>query len=256
MFKYLWVCVFLGSVIMANERVTYTFEGVKDPRLSAQFSVRYIASSDSKACTNLRLVTGTKRPAMADKVYEIPDGNYSITMPISFGADSSKCGYQFRRIELKVRRKNDDELYSSHVLLDTETKSRPIYYGRWGGSGGQRSIEMPSSLETNKKYFRIAQETRFLCATKWYEHDEGTSFFCRMQLGDGKGDNRFIPLNDAQTIVTHSHLGVDEVKNETLRLDITVEEKRCLRVSRQGKKEQDIFREVPKHWWSWMKIWN
>lgn len=254
MYKLLLASVFLGSFILAQEPITYTFQGVKDPRLSAKFIVRYIGSKESEECTNLRLVTGTKRPVMADQVYTVPDGNYSITMPVALADDVNNCGYQFRRIELALRRKYDDELYSLHVLLDTyPTRVHTIYYGTVSGFGGRRSREMPSELRTDKKHYRIADETTFLCATHWFEYDEHASFFCRMQIGDGEGDNRFVPLNEAQTIVTHPRFGINEIKNETLHLDIQVEEKRCTKLTQERKKVSDHFREAPKPWWARMR---
>ena len=250
MYKLLLASVLLGPFILAQEPITYTFQGVKDPRLSAKFIVRYIGSKESEECTNLRLVTGTKRPVMADQVYTVPDGNYSITMPVAIEDDVNNCGYQFRRIELALRRKYDDELYSLHILLDTEPKVSAIYYGHRSGFGGPRSLEMPSTLHTDKKHYRIAQETHFLCATEWHERFDQTVFFCRMQIDDGQGENQFIPLDETKTEVTHPRFGIDDIMSETLHLDIQVEEERCIKFTRERKKELDHFREVPKPWWA------
>ena len=258
MYKLLLASVMLGPFILAQEPITYTFQGVKDPRLSAKFIVRYIGSKESEECMNLRLTTGTKRPVMADQVYDVPDGNYSITMPVALEDDVNNCGYQFRRIELALRRKYDDERYSLHVLLDTNpTRVSAIYYGKKSGFGGTTSLEMPSELRTDKKHYRIADETTFLCATKWFEDDEYASFFCRMQIGDGEGDNRFVRINESQTVVTHPRFGINEIKSETLHLDIQVEEERCTKFTLKRKNVSDHFREAPRPWWAWiLEAWQ
>jgi hypothetical protein len=121
-----------------------------------------------------------------------------------------------------LRRQYDNELYSRHILLGNQPKVHAIYFGHKTGmsGGGVSPLLMPGSLYTDKRYFRIAKETQYICRTKWYAYDGHTTFYCFMQIRDGKGENQFVPTNEQQTVVAHPELGIDEMKTDTLHVDI------------------------------------
>ena len=89
--------------LCAQEPVIYTIEGTKDPRLVAKYIVSYVSTGTSEECTTRKASTGTKRPAIGSRVYEVNDANYSIKVPIALTEDEENCGYRFRRIELVMR---------------------------------------------------------------------------------------------------------------------------------------------------------
>jgi len=235
--------------LCAQEPVVYTIEGTKDPRLQAKYKVSYVSTGTSEECTTRKASTATKRPAIASRVYEVKDANYSIQIPIALEEDEENCGYRFRRIELVMRRLYDDDLYSLHMILNSKPYARTIYYGRKGGMGGQASLVMPAKLTTDKTFYRIAEDTRFLCRTEWFPkkvkiYEEHSIFHCVMQIGDGRGANAFIPTNPQKTYVKHPALGVDTLKNETLHVDIIADDDGCRAIGNGGKK--DYFRTLPK----------
>ena len=237
----------LPVVSLANDPVVYTFEGKKDPRLVATFSVIYVGTSKSRDCTVAKPTTATRRPAIGFKNYPVREENYRIQIPVYQQETDGQCGYKFSAIELTLRRKNDGDRYSRHIILDTKQKVSPIYYGRRGGiGGGGRNPLTPSRFYTDRKYFRIATETNYLCRTKFYERLNGTTFYCFMQIRDGQGQNQFIwPTKYSR--VTHPELGIDEIENETFQVDFIADDQGSEIYLGRGKGVlQDYFRMPPK----------
>jgi len=267
--KLLLLSILAFTTLLAQEPVIYTIEGKKDPRLEAFFKVLYVSTGTSEECTKPKLSTGTRKPVIGARTYAIKDENYSIQIPIALIEDENNCGYRFARIELVMRRLYDDDLYSLHMILNSKPEAEAIYYGRKGGFGGQASLIMPGKLLTDKTFYRIAKDTRFLCRTEWYPPkysdeagklelhrfykrkglpetlgDESTDFHCVMQIGDGTGENAFIPTNPQKTFVKHPSLGIDTLKNETLHVDIIADDEGSRAIEPGIPK--DYFRTIPK----------
>ncbi|MGD9971381.1 MAG: hypothetical protein AB7S65_13150 [Sulfuricurvum sp.] len=267
--KTLTLLILLFIPLLAQDPVIYTIEGKKDPRLDAVYRVLYVSTGTSEECTTRKLSTGTKKPAIGSKTYAIKDENYSIKIPIALEEDENNCGYRFERIELIMRRLYDDDLYSLHMILNKKPEAEAIYYGRKGGFGGQASLIMPGKLLTDKTYYRIAENTRFLCRTNWYPAkysdeagklelhrfykrkglpetlgDESTDFHCIMQIGDGAGVNAFIYPDPHISYAKNSALGVDTLKNETLHVDIIADDEGSRAILKGLPK--DYFRTLPK----------
>ncbi len=250
----------LFGVLFAQEPVTYTIEGKKDPRLEARFRVLYVSTGTSKECTSTKLSTGTRKPMIGARVFEVKDENYSIQIPIALEEDENNCGYSFRRIELVMNRLYDDDLYSLHILLDSYPEARAIYYGRRGGMGSNPSPDMPAKLLTDKTYYRIAEDTRFFCRTDWtpkirlpilgangkveWKDSEHTNFHCIMQIEDGKGENTFIYPDPQLRYATNPALGIDTLKSETLHVDIIADDEGSMAIEKGIIK--DYFRTLPK----------
>lgn len=245
--KLLPFIILLCTSLFAQEPVTYTIEGKKDPRLEARFIVSYISTSTSKECTSTKLSTGTKKPMIGARVFDVKDENYSIKIPIALEEDENNCGYSFRRIELVMNRLYDDDLYSLHILLDSYPEAYTIYYGYKGGMGGESGLEMPAKLLTDKTYYRIAKDTKFLCRTEWFPkkiYEEHSVFYCIMQIGNGKGENMFIYPDPHISYATNPELGVDTLKSETLHVDIIADDEGS-RAIKDGI-IKDYFRTLPK----------
>jgi len=244
----LFILLALATVLTATDPVTYTIEGKKDPRLSAIFIVSYVSTGTSEECTTRKLSTGTKKPMIGARVFEVKDENYSVQIPIALAEDENNCGYRFRRIELVMRRLYDDDLYSLHMILNRKPEAEAIYYGDKSGMMSFPSPDMPAKLLTDKTYYRIAESTRFLCRTDWFpkdHEDEGHSWFhCIMQIGDGTGENAFIYPDPQLRYATNPALGVDTLKNETLHVDIIADDDGCRAIGNGGQK--DYFRTLPK----------
>lgn len=235
------------TALLAQDPVIYTIEGKKDPRLEARYIVSYVSTGISEECTTRKLSTGTRRPVIGSKVYEVKDENYSVKIPIALTEDENNCGYRFERIELVMRRLYDDDLYSLHVILNNKPETRVIYYGHKGGQGSSPSPEMPAKLLTDKTYYRIAENTRFLCRTRWYEDSQDSTLHCIMQIGDGTGENAFIYPDPHISYAKNSALGIDTLKNETLHVDIIADDEGSTANMKMEKKIiKDHFRELSK----------
>jgi hypothetical protein len=267
--KIIPILLLIITQLLAQDPVIYTIEGKKDPRLDAVYRVLYVSTGTSEECTTRKLSTGTRKPVIGARTYAIKDENYSIQIPIALTEDENNCGYRFERIELVMRRLYGDDLYSLHMILNRKPEAQVIYYGRKGGFGGKPGHDMPGKLTTDKTYYRIAENTRFLCRTDWYPAkysdeagklelhrfykakrlpetlgDESTDFHCIMQIGDGTGANAFIyPDPDTRT-ANNPALGVDTLKNETLHVDIIADDDGCRAIGNGGQK--DYFRTIPK----------
>jgi len=228
-----------------RDPVIYTIQGTKDPRLQATFFATYVSSSKSKICSYNNPTTGTRKVEVGNKQFAVTEENYRIEIPIFLPESENGCGYRFSRIELMLRRLYDNDLYSRHILLDRTSRVNAIYHGdKTGIRGGGGHPMMPGTLMTDKRYFRIAKKTQYICRTQWYPKLKNrTSLYCFMQIKDGKGDNQFIRPT-ALSRVTHPEFGADEIKNEVLQVDILADDLGSKAYT--GKEVlQDYFRTLP-----------
>ena len=257
--KILYLLLFLTIEIFAQRQAIYTIKGKKDSRLTAKYIASYISTSKSKECSHSNPSTGTRKVDIGTKIYKIMQENYSIDIPVYLAEDEDNCGYRFSRIELVIRRLYDDDFYSLHMILNKKPNAQAIYFGHKGGMSASSSIIMPAKLLTDKQFFRIANDTKFLCKTKWYPNRKRgkssrypslydvnySTFYCTMQIKDGKNENKFISVNKNNTYVTHPKFGIDEIKNDTLNVDILVDENESYAYT--GKEIlNDKFRELKK----------
>lgn len=212
----------------SEEPIVYTIKGKKDPRLTATFLASYVSTSRSEACSYKQATTSSRKVRIADRAYPVSEENYRIEIPIFLKENETECGYRFSRIELVLRRNYDKSLYSKHIVLDRTPKVRAIYEGRAGGYGSATGPLHPAKLTTSKKYFRVATETSYICMTWFYTRikpTHNTALVCRMQIRNGEGKNKFIPTNPQKTVVTHSEFGADQIKSETLIINMLADDK-------------------------------
>lgn len=220
-------------------QVTYTIHGRKDPRLQATFLASYISTSKSEACSYRNPTTATRKVRIGSKTYPITEEHYRIEIPVYLDESENECGYRFARIEVLLRRQHDQELYSRHILLANSPKVMAIYFGRKGGFGGQASLTMPSEITTDKRHFRVARKTQYVCRTKYREWKHSSGFYCFMRIRDGEGENRFIPTNEWKTRATHPEFGIDELESDTLQVDFLADD--------QGSKRYTGKETLPDH---------
>ena len=244
-----------AATLQADDQATYTITGTKDKRLDAWYSATYVSQNlEDEACSHYARHKGFRRPKIASRGIGIEDVNYTIKLPITLAEDENNCNYRFSGLMLIMRRMNDEKLSSIHYILSDQKEVRPVYWKTERGESYDPHPDTPPSLVTDKKYFRIAKETAFLCKTYWYEYRQGSDFHCTMQIGDGLNDNKFIPSRKFKSFVnqvTHPKFGVDEIKDETMKIDILVDEKNCKTVKNR-KVVPDHFREVG----TWQKFKN
>lgn len=234
---------------LVSEPVIYTIQGVKDPRLKATFLASYVSTSRSDACSYKQTTTSSRKVKIVDRAYPIAEENFRIQIPIYLEENATECGYRFSRIELVLRRKYDNNLYSKHIVLDRQPMARAIYSGTRGGFGGRANLERPAKMTTDKKYFRVSKDSNYYCTTNFYptkqDASRNTSMTCRMQIRDGKGENRFIPTNKNQTIVTHPEFGTDQIESDTLTINMIADDKNS-KLANGKEVLPDYFRTLPK----------
>lgn len=244
----------------AEELIVYTIQGKKDPRLTATFLASYVSTSRSEACSNKQATTSSRKVRIVDKAYLVTDDNYRIQIPIFLKENETECGYRFSRIELVLRRKYDNNLYSKHIVLDRTPMARAIYQGSRGGFSAQANLQKPAKLTTSKKYFRVSKETNYKCETMFYptkkDVNRNTSMTCHMEIKDGQGENQFVPINPQRTVVTHPEFGADQIKSEMLTINIIADDKNS-KLANGKEVLPDYFRVLPKPEPSlWQKIKN
>ncbi|MFZ2889349.1 hypothetical protein [Sulfuricurvum sp.] len=283
--KTLTLLILSALTLLAQDQSVYTLTGQKTPRLDARYTITYVATNLKEGCGSRGYTTGTMKPSMTQRSMSVPDGNYTINLPIYMTTeeDKAECGYRFGGLDLTMRRKNDDDQFSRFQLLGdfrryTNTQEPLAIYRGWkGGEGGSNFIGMDTKdapdftneFSSNKKYFRIAPETTFVCMTQylddprenkeWHEK-HATEFMCtmKMKLDTEGGKFHFNKCTREESLtetqhhcskMTHPDFGVDEITSDTLRIDILVDEPKCqlLKISRfKVEREVDTFREVPK----------
>lgn len=278
---------------------TYTIYGKKDPRLEAGYSVKYIATNLKEGCGYSNYSTGTMKPSSIARSIGVPDGNYTINLPIFMKPEEDKegCAYRFAGLDLMIRRPNAKHGFSEFPILgeyrfwnfyDTSERAEHWARPRYQGYDGSETTynftdifkkDVPMSFRSNKKYFRIVPDTRFICMTQksvnMYEESEEDknrhekysemgAFMCtiQMQLDTEGGKYHY---KDCKTVedrekdikhecgtMTHPEFGVDEITSDTMHIDILVDESKCQKVKHWHRNdivkpdiEPDIFWELP-----------
>ncbi|MFZ2967563.1 MAG: hypothetical protein WA080_00750 [Sulfuricurvum sp.] len=217
--KHFFIPLLLITQLLAQDQSVYTLTGQKDARLDARYSITYVATNLKEGCGSRGYTTGTMKPSFVQRSMSVPDGNYTINLPIYMTPEEDKegCGYRFGGLELMILRKNDDQYSRFWLLGDYKNidpislkelggqKVMPVYDGSKGGTDGRAysmldAKESPYAFRSDKKYFHIVPETTFVCMTehriyeyelsprdkdlreKWSRNDKETDFMCTMQM--------------------------------------------------------------------------
>jgi hypothetical protein len=248
--KLLLLSILTFTTLLAQNEAAYTVTGTKDPRLDATYAATYVSQNlDDDACSYYEGDKGFRRPKIASRRMTVPDGNYTLILPITLTKEENKCSYRFTGLELYLRRKYDNELSSIHTILSDKKEVNQIYWKTKGGAMSFKNPDTPPYLQTDKKYFRIAKESTFLCKTFWFEKgryaDAHSQFHCTMQIDDDV--NRTLYTQQDPLIYSFSHpaFGVDVIENETMHIDILVDEKNC-KMMENRRIVPDNFRELEK----------
>jgi hypothetical protein len=128
---------------------------------------------------------------------------------------------------------------------------------------GGMSPNTPPYLYTDKKYFRIASKSTFLCKTYWFPERErlvdygkkmktveGHSWFhCTMQIDDDVNRTKYTKKPKI-AYYTHPSFGVESIEDTDMKIDILVDEKNCMSFG----KKPDHFRELEPS--IWQKLFN
>lgn len=248
--KTLLLFITLSAITLLAQEASYTITGEKDPRLDALYMVTYVSQNlEDDKCSYKVKNLGYRRPHILSRNIAVPDGNYTIDLPITLTEDENNCNYRFNGMLLIMKRKYDEELSSIHYILSDKQKVQPIYYKTWRGSMSIKKPDTPTVLSTDKKYFRIAPKSTFLCKTKWYpktrNYEASANFHCTMQIDDdvNRSEYKFLKYS-----YTHPSFGVENIEDTDMKIDILVDEKGSTRLGDTGT-VPDHFRELEPSIW-------
>ncbi|MDD3598488.1 hypothetical protein, partial [Sulfuricurvum sp.] len=120
--------------VFAQNEAAYMITGTKDSRLDATYAATYVSQNlTDDACSYYEGDKGFRRPKIASRRMTVPDGNYTLILPITLTKEENKCNYRFAGLELYMRRKYDNELSSIHYILSDKKEVSPIYWKTKGG---------------------------------------------------------------------------------------------------------------------------
>ena len=146
--------------------------------------------------------TATKRPILKFGAVSVEGkDDYNVTIPVHNIDLRSKCAYEFAGISVKIWRRYDDDLYADIPIL-TDV---PMFTSQGHISGCSGSSENRTNIIKTKKYFRIPNGEKVSCFTEEFEKSNNTHFICRLSQREIKS-------------------GVDKIKDQSIHLDIDVEE--------------------------------
>jgi hypothetical protein len=232
----------------------YNIKGFKDERIRAVYSAEFKSTTnfEKDECGLYNIDTNIREARLASRIYIPQDENYEINIPIILNDNNNGCNYQLAGLELDLRRVSGDEVdfyYSRFMLLLDRPENSLITYGGYKSNQAKGDFsDMPTAFITDKKYFRIAPDTSFLCRTIWREwdtdseDDKSGSFQCAMQINSGNTD--FDPLNRLGTYVTNPQFGVDEITSSNLTINIIADDDGSIAFYGDGTGEHpDRFRE-------------
>lgn len=210
---------------------TVTIRGKVDPRLYVWAQSIFVPTNteDKKSCLREKRdwVTGTHKikPAFSYKRI-IPDKNnkYSVTLPVDYVGEDL-CAYRFYSIEIRIRRHQDDKLWTKFSVVNNFKNDDHIYQGTEGGYGGSGMLGKPIMPKNMRKYFQLPTNSKIRCFTIYFEYKDDSSFICFEQYEGNEN-------------------GVDILKTSVIDLDINVDDSLSELISLGDNiREKDFFRD-------------
>jgi|GEM_PF-5798336 len=223
---------------LSKNQVLYTFSGTKDPALSAEFILTYIATSTDEHCVKKQ---GTMSVPIT-KVEKFIIKKESYIQRIYINVTPLKddiCAFKFTSLNLNIKKTSIPDVYNRFPILGsypsfiqgkTGNWAHPIYNGNKYDAGTllpiwRQTYSIPSSYRSNKYYFRIADITQFKCITSGSKNAKSPHFLCLMDIEDEA--YRYKPC-DAQTLKSneecntlyHPEFEIDALQNSKITLDI------------------------------------
>lgn len=189
----------ISSSNISENQVVYSFAGIKDPTLIAEFVITYVATNKDARCVNLQ--EDASSPLIKEEKIFIKNERYTKRISINtIPQKDDLCGFKFATLDLIIRRAATPEVYNRFPILGTYPSiipdqsgnwAHPIYNGSKYGSGmllpsWSQQYLIPYSYRSNMKYFKIASETQFKCKTFGHENAKNPYFLCLMDISDAK----------------------------------------------------------------------
>lgn len=239
--------LFLFSTLhlAANETITYTINGQKDPRLTAVYELTYVAKNKDEACTEKRgnsLVPKTKK-----ETFEVKDGTYELRIAVNPKEDDP-CTYGFQSLNLIVKRLYDEERYNRFPVVGRYPSASawqkgnwaiPVYNGTKDGTAlplgfFNKRNKIPYAYRSDENYFRLLYQTRFNCMTSRTDESTHAEFMCLMDISDPlyryqPCDSLSLKPQDECGTVHHSQFEINRLIDQNFTIDIIADDSKSMK---------------------------
>lgn len=247
LFNIFSISFLLIPILSANETITYTLNGQKDPRLGAVYELTYVATNKEKECTEKQgnsLVPKTKK-----EVFEVNDETYSLRIGVNVTPrEDDKCTYEFQSLNLIVKRLYDEESYNQFPVVGRYPSSSPWQKGNWaipvynGTKDGttlplgffNKRNKIPYAYRSDETYFRLLYQTRFNCMTSRTDESTHAEFMCLMDISDPI--YRYLPCDSSSPkpqdecgTVHHSQFEINRLIDQTFTIDIIADDSKSMK---------------------------
>lgn len=233
--------------LSANEKITYTLNGQKDPRLNAVYELTYVAKNKDEACTEKRgnsLVAKTKK-----ELFEVNEDTYNLRIIVNATPkEDDKCAYEFQSLNLIVKRLYDEENYNQFPVVGRYLSASPRQKGNWaipvynGTKDGtalplgffNKRNKIPYAYRSDENYFRLLYQTRFNCMTSRTDESTHAEFMCLMDISDPL--YRYQPCDSSSPkpqdecgTVRHSQFDINRLIDQTFTIDIIADDSKSMK---------------------------
>jgi len=249
--------------LSANDTVTYTINGEKDPRLVAYYELTYTANSKENECMEKRgdlLVPKTKT-----EIFDVDDEEYLLHITIDTKPqEGDECAYEFQSLNLIVKRLYDEEVYNQFPVVGRYPSASTWQKGNWAipvyhgtsdaitsplGFFSKRN-KIPYAFRSDKRYFRLHYQNRFNCMTSRYDDSPEVEFMCLMDISDTLYD--FQPCDPSSSkiqnecgTVHHPQFETNALIDQSFRIDIIADDSKSMRWNTSSLKLQKDTFQVP-----------
>ncbi|ADR33755.1 hypothetical protein Sulku_1092 [Sulfuricurvum kujiense DSM 16994] len=247
LFNIFSISFLLIPILSANETITYTLNGQKDPRLGAVYELTYVATNKEKECTEKRensLVAKTKK-----ELFEVNEDTYNLRIIVNATPkEDDKCAYEFQSLNLIVKRLYDEERYNQFPVVGRYPSASPRQKGNWaipvynGTKEGtalplgffNKRNKIPYAYRSDENYFRLLYQTRFNCMTSRTDESTHAEFMCLMDISDPL--YRYQPCDSSSPkpqdecgTVHHSQFEINRLIDQTFTIDIIADDSKSMK---------------------------
>lgn len=254
--------------LSANEQITYTLNGEKDPRLNAYYELTYVAQNKKKECSEKR--GDSFAPKTKKETFDIDEHEYMLQITINATPEEEdECSYTFQSLNLIIKRVYDEEVYNQFPVVGVYPSgfgwkkgnwAMPIYHGTQDGAGSPRGFfnkrnAIPYAFRSDENYFRLVYQTKFNCMTSRYDDSTHSDFMCLMDLSETlyeyqPCDPSSLKKQDECGTVHHPQFEINHLIDQSFKIDIIADDSKSMRWNTSSRKlETDTFQIPEASWW-------
>lgn len=245
-----------------HKKALYTFSGIKDPALTGEFVLTYVASNQENKCKVRR--GDILAPKTKVEKFSIDDGHYIQKIYINIQPeDGDACAFKVTSLNLILKRESNKDAYNRFPIFGnypsfkeifperTGNWAQPIYNGDKYGHGSELNVwrqnyTIPYTYRSDKNYFSIAPSTQFNCMTFRYDNSKNSHFLCFMDISDSLYSYKPCKPQSNQKeecgTLYHPEFSIDELKDTNITLNIYTDKVPSIKYNSTTKQiENDFF---------------